>query len=258
MAQKINRLGETKINKYGNKMTIVEYKDCHNITVEFDNGYIAQNRSYTEFKNISIKNPHDKSVFGIGYIGEGKYTMSENGKHTIQYEYWRGMLRRCYDEKYQLKQASYIGCSVCDEWLNFQVFSKWFDENYYTLYGENMCLDKDILNKNNKIYSPETCVFVPNRINTLFVKQQLKRGLYPIGVSTDKRCNKYQARCRVYIDGKTNRKHLGLFDTPKKAFYDGYKPFKESYIKEVADEYKDIIPKPLYEAMYRYVVEIDD
>lgn len=43
-------------------------------------------------------------------------------------------------------------------------------------------------------------------------------------------------------------------------FKDGYKnkEFKENYIKEVANEYKDKIPQKLYEAMYRYKVEIDD
>lgn len=85
-------------------MTIVEYKDCHNITVEFDNGYITQNRSYTEFKNISIISPYDKSMYGIGYIGEGNYKVSVNNKHTIQYKIWSDMLRRCYDEKYQLNK----------------------------------------------------------------------------------------------------------------------------------------------------------
>ena len=33
---------------------------------------------------------------------------------------------------------------------------------------------------------------------------------------------------------------------------------KEQYIKQVADEYKGRIPDRLYEAMYKWEVEIDD
>ena len=58
-------------------------------------------------------------------------------------------------------------------------------------------------------------------------------------------------------NGKRIRHKIGRFDTPEEAFY-AYKQFKENYIKEVADEYKDSIPQKLYEAMYRYEVEIDD
>jgi hypothetical protein len=80
----------------------------------------------------------------------------------------------------------------------------------------------------------------------------------PIGVSF--RYEKYIARCAIACNNYKNSKdiHIGTFDTPENAFYKGYKPFKENYIKEVADEYKDKIPTKLYDAMYKYEVEIDD
>ena len=120
-----------------------------------------------------------------------------------------------------------------------------------------MCLDKDILFKGNKIYSPDTCVFVPNRINNLFTKRQNDRGEYPIGVYYHK--SKFNPQCSIYADfnKKYKQKHLGTFDTPEEAFHK-YKKFKEQYIKEVAEEYKDLIPTKLYEAMCKYVVEIND
>ena len=86
------------------------------------------------------------------------------------------MLRRCYDEKLHKKYPTYIDCKVCEEWLNFQNFAKWYYNNYYEIENEKICLDKDILHKGNKIYSPDNCVFVPNNINVLFVKSDKSRG----------------------------------------------------------------------------------
>ena len=37
-----------------------------------------------------------------------------------------------------------------------------------------------------------------------------------------------------------------------------YSESKENYIKQVADDYKDLIPNKLYEAMYACQVEIND
>ena len=116
-----------------------------------------------------------------------------------------------------------------------------------------MCLDKDILYKGNKEYAPDKCIFVPERINKLFLKNDADRGDLPIGVTYVTGCNRYQANCCM-LDG---RKYLGCYETIEKAFQ-AYKQFKEQYIKEIADEYKDKIPKELYEAMYNWVVEWND
>lgn len=208
-----------------------------------------------------MKHPYDKSVYGVGYIGEGRYKARDNlCKQTIQYYYWSHMMTRCYNEKYLKTGPTYEKCEVCKEWHNFQNFAKWFDENYYDIGDGRIQLDKDILIKRNKIYSPETCVFVPNRINTLFVKRQNYRGKYPIGVSYYKRGKiNFLSQCYIFDreQNKSTHKNLGYFNTPEEAFY-AYKEFKEEYIKQVADEYKDKIPKKLYDAMYRYKVDIND
>ena len=120
-----------------------------------------------------------------------------------------------------------------------------------------MALDKDILVKGNKIYSPETCVFVPQNINTLFTKRNKVRGEYPIGVSFYKNTNKYLAQCNILINGKSQYKKLGYYNNIEDAF-NAYKESKEANIKQVADYYKDNIPNKLYEAMYNYEVEITD
>ena len=117
-----------------------------------------------------------------------------------------------------------------------------------------MCLDKDILIKGNKLYSPNTCVFVPNDINTLFIKRDKYRGKFPIGVCLDKNKNKYVSNC----SNENGENHfIGIFSTPDDAFK-AYKDYKESVIKNVAIKYKNQIPYKLYEAMIQYVVEEND
>jgi hypothetical protein len=253
--KKIDRTGETNTNKYGSKMTITEYKDANNMTVKFENGY-ETNAQYGDFKKGNIKNPYDKTLFGVGYLGEGKYSSRTNNIKNIQYIYWMSLFSRCYGKSELEKRPRYKNCIITEEWHNFQNFAEWFDNNYYTIDDEKMCLDKDILFKGNKIYSSNTCVFVPDRINTLFIKSNKIRGDLPIGVSISKNTNDNIFLCRCNTLNKSV--YLGHYSTPEDAFYNAYKPFKENYIRQVAEEYKNLIPQNLYEAMYRYKVEITD
>ena len=169
------------------------------------------------------------------------------------------MLQRCYDPYYLNEHPTYRDCYVCEEWHNFQNFGEWWEYNVYNCNNEKMCLDKDILVKGNKVYSPETCIIVPERINLLFVKKDANRGDYPIGV--DKWLNKKNGDkwLKVRCSTLEKREHLGYFplNRPFQAFYT-YKQFKENHIKQVADEYKGLIPTKLYEALYKYEVEIND
>ena len=169
------------------------------------------------------------------------------------------MLKRCYDSKLHEKYPTYIDCEVDKKWLDYQNFAKWYENNYYEIEGQKMTLDKDILCKGNKIYSPETCIFVPERINTLFIKCDSTRGEYPIGVNYRKRDKIFQANCRIYDfkENKSKPKFLGYYETVEQAF-EVYKQFKEKYIKEIADYYKEQIPKKLYDGMCKYQVEITD
>lgn len=256
---KQNRIGKIIYNKYNSKMEIIEYNNAQDIVILFvDYNYTIKSR-YQDFCNKSVKSPYCKSVCGIGYIGEGKYkSCNTENKETVQYKYWKSMLKRCYDTKTFKLFPTYIGCTVCEEWLNFQNFAKWFDENFYKINDETMCLDKDILVKGNKVYAPEYCIFVPQRINTLFIKCDKARGDLPIGVYYDKQTNKFKSQCSI-IDTNNikKRKSLGRFNTSKEAF-NAYKEFKEKYIKQIAQEYKNKIPEKLYNAMINWKVEITD
>ena len=255
--QKQERLGEVGKNNFGTEVKIIEYNSYSDIIVEFQDEYKYKKRSsYEEFRKGKIKNPYDKEVCNVGFYGIGNYkSRDEDGKKTEVYKVWCDMLRRCYDPYILNKEASYIDCFVCEEWHNFQNFADWYYKNIYNCNNEKMYLDKDILYKGNKIYSPKTCVLVTRKINNLFTRRQNHRGEYPIGVCYHKENNNLIVHCN--IGGKSN--HLGCFplNRPFQAFYT-YKIFKENYIKQVADEYKDLIPKKLYDAMYNYEVEIND
>ena len=254
----INRVGEERINNFGSKMIIKEYRKYKDIDVYFpEYNWIAKHAIYQHFKNGNIKCPYERSIYGVGYLGEGEYKVKENGKNKKEYKIYQNMLQRCYDPKYQERYPTYKGCTVEDYLLNFQHMCEWLEINYYEVPGERMHLDKDILCKGNKVYSRETCIFIPQRINTLFTKSDKSRGNNPIGVHPTLSGN-YQACCNneygKYI-------YLGTYSTEEEAFQ-AYKVYKEKVIKEVIDSYEGIIPEPFYSrlktAMYNYEVEIDD
>lgn len=251
MLKRVNRVGEKHITLQGYEVEIVEYFHRLNCTIKFQDGLILEGLRYPHIVNGYVKNPNHKSVYGVGYLGIGKYNTCKNYKRTLAYKTWNSMMYRCYKQDV-LKHTTYNNVIVCDEWHNLQNFSKWHEENYEPN-KESWHLDKDILIKGNKIYSPETCCFVPQIINKLFVKADSLRGKYPIGVYYSKRDKKFLATI-----GKLSLKvHLGSFDTPEEAFQ-AYKIAKEEYIKEVADEWRGQITEPCYQALINYSVEITD
>ena len=254
----LDRIGEERLNKFGSKMVIKEYRKYKDLDVYFpEYDWTFKHARYGDFKNGEIKCLYEPRYYGKGYLGEGKYKVRENGKLTDEYKIWHGVLQRCYDPKFHEKHSTYKDCTVEDYLLNFQHMGKWLEDNYYEVPGEKMCLDKDILCKGNKIYSRDTCIFVPERINLLFTKRDKSRGNSPIGATPNSSGN-YQVRCH---DEYGKSIYLGTYNTKEKAFQ-VYKQYKEKVIKKVIDSYKEKIPEPFYSklktAMYNYKVEIDD
>ena len=256
---KTSKIGERFTTNEGYEIIIIDYINANNVWIEFQDKYKNKKKVYySQCKLGTIKNEYHPSVQGVGFIGVGKYKTKEHGKMTKCYMTWINVLTRTHDEEFKNKRSTYIDARIDESWYNYQVFAEWYYNNYYEIEGETMCLDKDILYKGNKEYAPDKCIFVPNRINVLFIKSDIMRGDFPIGVSYDKRGRKYMAQCQT-IDNENNRhnKFLGYYNVPHEAFL-AYKEFKEAYIKQVADEYKDKIPQRLYDAMYAWTVEEDD
>lgn len=249
-AHKKNRVGEIYKLNCGANAKIIEYYNWDNCTILImETNEIFKNIAFKHLKSGNLKSYFYPTVEGVGYIGNN---FEENDSKTKCYKTWRGMLVRCYNKEYQYKKPTYKNCRVCEEWHNFSNFKKWYYENYYQIDDDIMQIDKDILEKGNKIYSPNTCIFVNNKINSIFTKHDGIRGEYPIGVF--KRENgKFGAS--VSIDGKQHK--LGIFDTVEEAFVP-YKEAKEKEIKRIADLYKNQIPERLYNAMCNYEVDITD
>ena len=249
ITNKETHIGETNYNNFGTLMKIVEYKGWGNIVVEFqDEHKYRKNTTYSNFKTGCIKNPYDKTVYGIAWIGEGKYLAKENGYPTKVYTCWLHLIERCCVERKSDVYPSYYGkCEVCEEWLEFQVFAKWYFTNYYDLpSGERLHLDKDILFAGNKLYCPERCLFVPQKINMFFMNKPNKRGL-PNGIV------KYK---RGYL-AKYRHKELGVYSTIQEA-YEVYSKEKKENIIRAAKEYKDIIPQHVYEAILNCKIDIEN
>lgn len=196
-----------------------------------------------------------KTKFG-NFIGVGEYSAKEwlDGKQrdTVCYKKWTDIFRRVYDEKVRSKNPSYSGVSVAEDWHNFQNFARWCNDTP-EFRNEDWCLDKDILIKGNKLYSPETCAFVPRQINNLFTLRQNHRGADPIGVSWNKSKEYFTVNiCRYGVSTELAR----VRDASEG--FKIYKKAKEDYIKEVADIWKDRISQQVYEALQNYQAEITD
>lgn len=188
---------------------------------------------------------------GIGIYKEGKYKAKVGDKHTKEYRLWFAMLDRCYSKSYQETQDTYRGCSVSKEFLDFQYFAEWCN-NQVGFDEPDWQLDKDIISSGNKVYSENTCCFLPRKLNA-FLWSTNKRTKYPRGVSYDKSgrgLKRFRATCG---DLKKGRVNLGRYATEEEAF-SVYKDFKELLIKEVADLWKDKIDERAYLGLMTYEV----
>lgn len=261
MANNAERLAKNKLEYEGNvfvsnncgEFTVVSYRNKRDVLIKFTQTGYEVKVELSQIKKGTVKDRMFPEVMGIGIVGDS--VTKVNGKHTKEYTLWRGILERCYNPKKHLKLPTYVGCSVSESFKYFPHFEDWcnkqisfglLDNN-----GKTFHLDKDLLFKGNKIYSEDTCVFVPQEINNLLTKPKLTVNGYPVGVHYDKALSKYIAQ--VSLGAKM--KGLGSFDTPEEAFK-VYKQAKEAYIKEVANKWKSVLDQRAHQALIHYEIEI--
>lgn len=193
-------------------------------------------KSITQFVKIKASNVSlaaRKLVHGVG-VNDAWYMphIEVNGKRfrSKAYVNWAAMIRRIYDPIFHKSRQTYIGATIEKDWLYFSNFEKWHDKNY----KEGFVLDKDIKVINNKHYGPDTCLYIPVRINTLLINCESSRGVYPIGCCYCKFTGRYIAQ--IKIDGKN--KKIGRFDTPEDA-QSAYKKAKNIEILRKCEEFPE-------------------
>lgn len=178
------------------------------------------------------------------------YCRGDKQRQTQAGRLWVNMLIRCLENgSMQASRKTYEGCRHTFE--DFQDFAEWCQTQIGYLDGYQ--LDKDIIRKGNKVYSKETCFFIPKDLNILFTLRTFDRGLLPIGVHLKTRSGRYGATLSKY--GKLT--YLGYYSTATEAFL-VYKKEKEKLIKEMANFYKASIDPRAYECLMNYKIEETD
>lgn len=245
--RKKERIGEKFKTYQGYEAEIIEYFGAQDSTVLFNDERktVRRNVAVKELKSGSLKNYYHPEVLGIGFIGVGNYSARVEGKMTKCYNTWFNMLSRCY-QNINNRNEAYKEVFVCEGWHNFQNFAEWFYENYK---DNDWYLDKDILCPTCKIYSPETCILVPNEVNVLFSKNNkstlnLPRGVYP-------KDGKYQSAISKF--GK--QYYLGFFDTIEEA-HDVYNKAKKEYLEEVSIKWRGILSDTICDAIRDFDISL--
>ncbi len=194
-------------------------------------------------------------IYGIGF-NDRTYAARSGGKQLRAYDIWQKMIYRC-TEKFQTKYPTYLGTTCSENFKSYTFFYEWCQEQIgfgrVDERGKIWHLDKDILVRGNKIYSEETCVFIPSRINTFLIKRDSKRGEMCIGVYRSKRGG-FIAQCNK---GTGRQVYLGCYDTEEKAFQ-SYKLFKENLAIILAADYRPCIDERVYNSLLKYKVSFND
>lgn len=187
----------------------------------------------------------NKLIFGVG-INDAGYVVKrfievgvKGGKRKRKtvwvcpyYQRWRNMMQRCYSEKFHARLPTYRGCSVVEDWIYLSKFRAWMETQDW----EGKVLDKDILLPGNKVYGPDTCIFVDVRTNCFLGDSAGKRGDWPMGVCLDKRKRSFLASCHSWVTA--SHEFLGYYDCPNEA-HKAWKKRKHELSCLLAEEQSD-------------------
>ena len=245
-------VGKVYKSKSSGDFKIVKYSDSGHVEIQFLNTGYETVAHLGNIKNGKVKDRYLPSVYSVGIVGV-KYPISEGGVNTKEYVLWKNMLERCYSGIYKKKHPTYIGCEVSDNFKSYTYFYEWCHKQI-GFGNKDWHLDKDLLVKGNKVYSEDSCVFIPKEINLVLTKRTASRGEHLIGVH-------WHSKSKVFVaqvnKNKGNQERLGLFNTELEAF-NAYKKAKEAFVKEQANKWKSQIDDRAYNALMKYEVNIDD
>ncbi len=245
-------VGKICKSKSSGDFKILKYNGSKDVVIQFLKTGFETIVQLGNIKSGKVKDPYTPSVCGVGVSGT-KYLISEGGVLTKEYTLWVGMLQRCYSDTSKKKNPTYIDCEVSDKFKSYEYFYGWCNEQI-SFGVDGFELDKDLLVKGNKVYSEDSCIFIPKDINLLLTKCEASRGKHLIGVSWSNTNNAFVAMVRK---NKGKSEYLGHFKTELEAF-NAYKKAKENYLKEQANKYKSQIDLRAYNALMNYEVNIND
>ena len=245
-------VGKVCKSKSSGDFKIVKCNDSKNVEIQFLKTGFETVVQLGHIKSGKVKDKHLPSVYGVGVLGT-KYPPTISGRNTKEYDLWKSMLRRCYSDACQKKQPTYEGCEVSENFKSYEYFHEWCNKQIG--FGVNgFELDKDLLIKGNKLYSEDSCVFIPADVNLVLTKSTASRGKHLIGVYWSNTNKAFVARV---AKNKGKQEYLGSFKTELEAF-NAYKQAKEVFIKEQAEKWKSQIDERAYNALMNYQVEITD
>lgn len=253
---KLNRVFSTN---EGYEIKVISFNSYSDVTVEFqDKWKQVVHTTWGHCKSGNVKNRYHPNKYG-GIVGDIRPSKTVN-KMSKEYIAWYNILVRCYEEKIYNKYQSYEQCEICEEWKYYWNFYDWLhSQSNFEKWknGTSWAVDKDIIIKNNKIYSPQTCCLVPKEVNNLLLKSEQTRGDLPIGVTYRKSDGMYEAQCSDPFLNKYIT--IGIYNTPQQAFK-YYKQYKENILQRMANQQYQLknINKQCYDALMNYVVEITD
>lgn len=241
-----NLTGYRRKNITGKYYEVLEYVNAKKVLVRFEATGTEKWCAAKEVRNGSIKDLNSPTVCGVGVLGVG-YSPKSSPK---AYECWRGMLRRCYVEQNNKDWLRYggKGCTVSEEWHNFQTFHKWYTSNARDGYD----LDKDIILQGNTVYSPKFCNMIPASLNKMLTfTDNLRNG--KLGTFYNKDMYKWAAVVQTHLDGKV----LEYFSSEQKA-YEFYCKERTKSIRNAADYYYDRgeISEKVREGLYNFDVTL--
>ncbi len=231
------KVGNVFTTLSGDIASVVEYKNNRQVFIKFEDGTIVEVIS-SNLRTGEFRNRNKPSVYGVGILGYGRTPYQKGNKHSTEYKLWFGMIDRCYSPRQKLENPTYKGCTVCDEWLNFQQFCKWYDDQPNAR-KEGFDLDKDFTVFGNKMYSPDTCTLLPYEIN------YCKMFDDSTGIRQTK-SGKFEARFRG--------EQLGTFNNFEEAVF-AHKIAKTKRLHKLAEKYKSVISDIVYNNILNYNLE---
>ncbi len=220
----------------GYKLIIIACGSKKNYVLAQINDYIFEARM-DSILNSNIKYPYHSSILGKGHFGVGIHMATYENKISKIYSMRTGMLTRVYDETQRHKHPTYKDVKICKDWHNFQNFAEWYVHSNYQVGWQ---LDKDLLSEtNSKIYSPETCIFIPPALNSFMTNIRLNNTSGYPGVSWHKDNNKWLAEISVIEIGK--KVNLGYFTLAEEAG-EAYKVARATQVTNWKQRVKHLLP----------------